>query len=145
MSEFGRTPPSLPVSDFSRTPALLLRRPLRGESVGVAYAALVLTIVAIVLAVTVLPQPWGWIAVITAAVIDVAETAFFVWWSKQRRAAVGAETLVGLALAEALRTGRLDAFTGAIKTTEGKIELAQYNVKASGHVAKLRQDLGLAA
>ena len=32
---------------------------------------------------------------ITAAVIDVAETAFFVWWSKQRRAAVGAETLVG--------------------------------------------------
>jgi len=55
----------------------------------------VLTIVAIVLAVTVLPPPWGWIAVITAAVIDVAETAFFVWWSKQRRAAVGAETLVG--------------------------------------------------
>jgi membrane-bound serine protease (ClpP class) len=55
----------------------------------------VLTIVAIILAVTVLPQPWGWIAVITAAVIDIAETAFFVWWSKRRRAAVGAETLVG--------------------------------------------------
>ena len=54
-----------------------------------------LTIVAIVLALTVLPQPWGWIAVIAAAVIDVAETAFFVWWSKRRRAAVGAETLVG--------------------------------------------------
>jgi peroxiredoxin Q/BCP len=29
--------------------------------------------------------------------------------------------------------------------TDGKIELAQYNVKASGHVAKLRRDLGLAA
>ena len=27
---------------------------------------------------------------------------------------------------------------------EGKIELAQYNVKASGHVAKLRRDLSLA-
>ena len=26
---------------------------------------------------------------------------------------------------------------------KGKIELAQYNVKASGHVAKLRKDLGL--
>ena len=26
---------------------------------------------------------------------------------------------------------------------EGKIELAQYNVKATGHVAKLRRDLGL--
>jgi peroxiredoxin Q/BCP len=28
---------------------------------------------------------------------------------------------------------------------DGKIELAQYNVKATGHVAKLRRDLGLAA
>jgi len=27
---------------------------------------------------------------------------------------------------------------------EGKVELAQYNVKATGHVAKLRRDLGLA-
>jgi peroxiredoxin Q/BCP len=26
---------------------------------------------------------------------------------------------------------------------EGKIELAQYNVKSKGHVAKLRRDLGL--
>jgi thioredoxin-dependent peroxiredoxin len=26
---------------------------------------------------------------------------------------------------------------------QGKVELAQYNVKASGHVAKLRRDLGL--
>ncbi|GAA1502189.1 thioredoxin-dependent thiol peroxidase [Nocardioides humi] len=29
--------------------------------------------------------------------------------------------------------------------TDGGIELAQYNVKATGHVAKLRKDLGLAA
>ena len=29
--------------------------------------------------------------------------------------------------------------------TDGKIELAQYNVKATGHVAKLRRDLGLEA
>ena len=28
---------------------------------------------------------------------------------------------------------------------DGKIELAQYNVKATGHVAKLRRDLGLAS
>jgi len=38
--------------------------------------------------------------------------------------------------------------TGVIRSTfvidaEGKIELAQYNVKATGHVAKLRRDLGL--
>ncbi len=28
---------------------------------------------------------------------------------------------------------------------DGKVALAQYNVKATGHVAKLRRDLGLAA
>ena len=27
---------------------------------------------------------------------------------------------------------------------DGTVELAQYNVKATGHVAKLRRDLGLA-
>lgn len=54
-----------------------------------------LTIVAVVLALTVLPPPWGWVAVLGAAAIDVVETAFFVRWSKRRRAAVGAETLIG--------------------------------------------------
>jgi peroxiredoxin Q/BCP len=39
---------------------------------------------------------------------------------------------------------------GVIRSTfvvgeEGKIELAQYNVKATGHVAKLRRDLGIGA
>ncbi len=39
---------------------------------------------------------------------------------------------------------------GVIRSTfvideEGKVEVAQYNVKASGHVAKLRKDLGLAS
>jgi peroxiredoxin Q/BCP len=39
---------------------------------------------------------------------------------------------------------------GVIRSTfvvdeNGKIELAQYNVKATGHVAKLRRDLGLAS
>jgi peroxiredoxin Q/BCP len=38
---------------------------------------------------------------------------------------------------------------GVIRSTfvideEGKVEKAQYNVKATGHVAKLRKDLGLA-
>jgi peroxiredoxin Q/BCP len=37
---------------------------------------------------------------------------------------------------------------GVIRSTivvdpEGKVELAQYNVKATGHVAKLRRDLGV--
>jgi peroxiredoxin Q/BCP len=39
---------------------------------------------------------------------------------------------------------------GVIRSTfvvdeEGRIETAQYNVRATGHVAKLRRDLGLAA
>jgi thioredoxin-dependent peroxiredoxin len=39
---------------------------------------------------------------------------------------------------------------GVIRSTfvldeDGKVELAQYNVKATGHVAKLRKDLGLVA
>jgi membrane protein implicated in regulation of membrane protease activity len=54
-----------------------------------------LTIVALILALTVLPSPWGWVAVIVAAVIDVVETVVFLWWSKRRKTAVGAETLVG--------------------------------------------------
>lgn len=54
-----------------------------------------LTILAIVLAILVLPSPWGGVAIVVAAVIDVAETAFFVRWSKRRRATVGVETLVG--------------------------------------------------
>ena len=54
-----------------------------------------LTLAAVVLALTVLPSPWGLVAVIGAAAIDVVETAIFFRWSKRRRAAVGAETLVG--------------------------------------------------
>ena len=39
---------------------------------------------------------------------------------------------------------------GVIRSTivvdeDGKVEVAQYNVKATGHVAKLRRDLGLSA
>jgi thioredoxin-dependent peroxiredoxin len=39
---------------------------------------------------------------------------------------------------------------GVIRSTfvvdeEGTLELAQYNVNATGHVAKLRRDLGLAS
>jgi membrane protein implicated in regulation of membrane protease activity len=59
------------------------------------YASFVLTIAAIVLALTVLPSPWGALAVGLAAAVDVGETAVFVRWSRRRRAVVGVETLVG--------------------------------------------------
>ena len=54
-----------------------------------------LTIIAVVLALTVLPSPWGLVAVIGAALVDAGETWFFVRWSKRRRSTVGVETLVG--------------------------------------------------
>jgi membrane-bound serine protease (ClpP class) len=61
----------------------------------------VITIVALLLALLLLPSPWGWIAVIVAAVIDVVETTAFVWWSRRRRRltrpAVGVQELVGRA------------------------------------------------
>jgi membrane protein implicated in regulation of membrane protease activity len=55
----------------------------------------VITAVAIVLAIFVLPQPWGLAAIATGAAIDVAETVVYVRWSQRRRAGVGVETLVG--------------------------------------------------
>ena len=54
-----------------------------------------LTLAAVVLAFTVIPSPWGAVAVAAALTIDVVETAVFVRWSKRRRVAVGAEALLG--------------------------------------------------
>ena len=52
-------------------------------------------LIAVILALFVLPYPWNLIVVIVAAVVDVIETGAFLWWSRRRRAAVGAETLIG--------------------------------------------------
>ena len=52
-------------------------------------------LIAVLLALFVLPYPWNLIVVIAAAVVDVIETGSFLWWSRRRRAAVGAETLIG--------------------------------------------------
>ncbi len=50
---------------------------------------------AILLAVFVLEEPWSWVAVALGATVEAAEAALLIWWSKRRRVAVGAETLVG--------------------------------------------------
>jgi membrane protein implicated in regulation of membrane protease activity len=49
----------------------------------------------ILLAVFVLPSPWGIVAVFTGGVLDVAESLVLLRWSRRRRAATGAEALVG--------------------------------------------------
>jgi membrane protein implicated in regulation of membrane protease activity len=49
----------------------------------------------ILLAIFVLPSPWGIVAVVAGGLIDVAETAALWYWSRRRRAVTGAEALVG--------------------------------------------------
>ncbi len=50
---------------------------------------------AILLAIFVLPSPWGIVAVVAGGLIDVAESLSLLRWSRRRRAATGVETLVG--------------------------------------------------
>lgn len=59
------------------------------------YAGFVITLVTLVIAVLFLPPPWSWIAVVVAALVDIAETSAFVWWSRRRRSVVGVDALVG--------------------------------------------------
>ena len=54
-----------------------------------------LLVVSIILAVFVLPSPWGIVAVAAGACFELAESGFFIWWSRRRRAMVGVETLLG--------------------------------------------------
>jgi membrane-bound serine protease (ClpP class) len=56
----------------------------------------VLFLVALLLAIFVLPSPWGIVAVVGAAVLDLAEIGVGLWWSKRRKAAVGGDALVGV-------------------------------------------------
>ena len=50
---------------------------------------------AILLAIFVLPSPWGLLAVLAGGLLDVAESLVLLRWSRRRRAATGAEALVG--------------------------------------------------
>ena len=55
-----------------------------------------LFVVAVLVAVLWIEGTLGWVLVGVAAVIEIGETFFWVWWSgKRRRAKVGAEVLVG--------------------------------------------------
>jgi membrane-bound serine protease (ClpP class) len=56
----------------------------------------------ILLAVFVVPPPWGIVLVGIGAAIEVAEAWGMLWWSRRRRAVVGSEAMVG---AEAVALG----------------------------------------
>jgi membrane protein implicated in regulation of membrane protease activity len=49
----------------------------------------------ILLAVFVLPWPWGLVAIVLGGLLDVAESLVLMRWSRRKRSAVGVETLVG--------------------------------------------------
>jgi membrane-bound serine protease (ClpP class) len=52
---------------------------------------------AVLLAVFVLPDPWDVPVVAAAAIVEVAETLFWVWLSRRGQVRMGPETLVGAA------------------------------------------------
>lgn len=54
-----------------------------------------LLIAAVVAAYLYVPSPWGFLLVAGAAVVEVAETVFWIRLSHRRRVQVGAETLMG--------------------------------------------------
>jgi membrane-bound serine protease (ClpP class) len=70
----------------------------------------VLFLIALLLAIFLLPSPWGLIVVGLALVLDVLEVTVGVWYSRRRRAKVGTEALVGataVAIGELLPDGQV--------------------------------------
>jgi membrane-bound serine protease (ClpP class) len=55
----------------------------------------VLFVVAVILALFVVPAPWGLVVVGAAGIVEIAESFFWVRLSRRHRAKVGAETLIG--------------------------------------------------
>ena len=49
----------------------------------------------ILLAVFVVPWPWGILTVVGGGLLDIGESLAFLKWSRRRRSSVGAEALVG--------------------------------------------------
>jgi membrane protein implicated in regulation of membrane protease activity len=54
-----------------------------------------LFVIAVILALFVVPSPWGLVLVGVAAVVEIAETFFWVWLSQRHRVKMGAETMLG--------------------------------------------------
>ena len=59
------------------------------------YGEPMIFLISILLAVFVLDSPWSWVAIVIGGVLEFVETGLWLWWSKRRRATVGAATLVG--------------------------------------------------
>jgi membrane-bound ClpP family serine protease len=81
---------------------------------------------AVVLAIFVLPRPWGVVAVVVAGVIEVAESLALLWWSQRRKASVGVETLVG-------RTAR--ALSGIDSSGQVRVEGEIWSARSETSIA----------
>ena len=56
---------------------------------------MVFLVVATLLAIFVLPQPWGWTAIAVAAVVEIGETIAWMWLLGRVPVQAGPETLIG--------------------------------------------------
>ena len=54
-----------------------------------------LFVAAVLLAVFVVPHPWGLVLIVGAAVVELAESWFWIRFSRRQRIRAGAETLIG--------------------------------------------------
>ena len=54
-----------------------------------------LFLIALALAILVIPSPWGAVTGVIAGMIDLVEVGVGLWWTKRRKATVGVESLVG--------------------------------------------------
>jgi membrane protein implicated in regulation of membrane protease activity len=77
----------------SRRALLRSRRP--GSYHSRNDRARLLLVIAIVVAIVWLPSPYGWIVVGVAAVLEIGETFFWLWYTRRRKAKVGAQTMIG--------------------------------------------------
>ena len=50
---------------------------------------------AILLAIFVLPSPWGLVAIVAGGLTDIFESVVLLKWSRRRRVVTGVETLLG--------------------------------------------------
>jgi membrane protein implicated in regulation of membrane protease activity len=55
----------------------------------------VLLVLAILAAVFVLPAPWGIVAVVGAAAVEIGEVWFWLWYTRRRKPVTGVEALAG--------------------------------------------------
>ncbi len=87
---FAEVAPRFAERQATSRPARRARQPPRRNA-----ANRMLLLGAILLAIFVLPSPWGIVAILAGGLIDIAESLVLLKWSRRRRAVTGVEALIG--------------------------------------------------